>query len=272
MSSIRNLEIQIGQLSKRIPKIPSNTLPSNTEFNPKKECKALTIKVMAEPKEGVAIHELKEIRAHEETETVTLHAPQLIEESEEYSSLEEDEESKEEKIAWYLAILRKLKANSSHTEALKEEDEPVVLAKKCSALVQKKLPQKLPDPGSFLIPCTIGTITFEKELCDLGSSINLMPLSVMKRLRILKVQNAKILLEMADKSLKRAYDNGEDRDESIILERPFLTTAKAILDVERGELVLRLQEDHILFKIPNPRSPSDRVGTIVQHIVFQHSL
>ncbi|XP_057723939.1 uncharacterized protein LOC130939888 [Arachis stenosperma] len=293
-SSIRNLEIQIGQLSKRIPKIPSNTLPSNTEVNPKKECKALTIKVMAEPKEGIAIHELKIIRAHEEVETVTLHAPQLREESEEYSTLEEDEESKELQIAWYLAILRKMKANSSHTETLEEEDEPVVLAKKCSALVQKKLPQKLPDPRSFLIPCTIGTITFEKALCDIGSSINLMPLSVMKRVRILKVQNAKILLEMADKPLKRAYgmvenvlvkvenfyipadfiilDNGEDRDESIILGRPFLATANAIINVERGNLVLRLQEDHILFKIPNPRSSSDKVGTIVQHIVFLHSL
>ncbi|XP_057740116.1 uncharacterized protein LOC130957266 [Arachis stenosperma] len=271
---IKNLEIQIGQLIKRIPEIPSNTLPSNTEVNPKEECKSLTIEVMAEPKEGVTIYELKEIRAREEIETVTLHAPQLREESEEYSSSEEDGESKEEQITRYLAILRKLKANSSHIEALEEEDEPVVLTKDCTALVQKKLSQKLPDPRSFLIPCTIGTITFEKVLCDHGSSINLMPLSVKKRLGILKVQSAKISLEMADKSLKRAYgtvedvlvkvddlyisvdfiilDNKEDRDESIILGRPFLATVKAILDVERGELVFRLQEDHILFKIPNP--------------------
>ncbi|XP_016206481.1 uncharacterized protein LOC107646846 [Arachis ipaensis] len=170
----------------------------------------------------------------------------------------------------------------------------MVLDKECSALVQKKLPQKLLDPGSFLIPCTIGTITFEKALCDLGSSINLMPLSVMKRLGILEVQRAKISLEMADKSLKRAYgmvedvlvkvedlyipadfvilDNGEDRDESIIIERPFLATSKALIDVERGELVLRLYEDYILFKIPNPQSPSNKGGSIVQHVVFQPSL
>ncbi|XP_016178338.1 uncharacterized protein LOC107620726 [Arachis ipaensis] len=209
-SSIRNLEIQIGHLSKRIPEIPSNTLPSNTEVNPKEKCKVLTIEVMAEPKEGVAIHELNEIRADEETKTVTLHAPQLREESKEYSSSEEDELSKEEQIAQYLAILRKLKANSSHTEALKEEDEAVVLAKECNALVQKKLPQKLPNPGSFLISYTIGTITFRKALCDLGSSINLMSLSVMKRLGILEVQNAKISLKMEDKPLKRAYGMGED--------------------------------------------------------------
>ncbi|XP_016173277.1 uncharacterized protein LOC107615756 [Arachis ipaensis] len=268
-SSIRNLEIQDGQLSKRISEIPSNTLPSNTEVNPKEECKALMVEVVTEPKEEPAIEELKEIRAHEETETITLHAPLLREEPEEYSSSEDDEESKEEQNTRYLAILRKLKANSSHIEALEEEDELVILGKECSALVQKKLPQKLLDPGSFLIPCTIGTITFEKVLCDLGSGINLMPLSVMKRLGILEVQCATISLVMADKTLNRAYgmvedvlvkvedlyipvdfvilDTGEDRNESIILGRPFLATT----DVERRELVLRLHEDCILFKIPN---------------------
>ncbi|XP_015955328.1 uncharacterized protein LOC107479732 [Arachis duranensis] len=288
--SIRNLEIQIGQLSKRIPKIPSNTLSGNTEVNPKKECKALTIEVLTEPKEEPIIEELKQIRAHEETDGITLQAPLLEEESEEYSSSEEDEESKKEQIARYLAILRKLKANSSYKEALEEEDEPVILAKECNALVQKKLPQKPPDPGSFLIPCTIGTITFVKALCDLGSSINLMTLSIIKRLGILEVQRATISLEMADKTLKRAYgmvedvlvkvkdlhipaafvilNTGEDRDESIILGRPFLATDKAIINVERVELVLRLLEDYIFFTIPNPQSPFDRTSTIVQHIVF----
>ncbi|XP_016167936.1 uncharacterized protein LOC107610391 [Arachis ipaensis] len=220
------------------------------------------MEVVTEPKEEPAIEELKEIRAHEETDNVTLHAPFLIGELKEYTSLEEDEESKEEQIARYLAILRKLKANSSHAEALEEKVEPMILDKEYSDMVQKKLPQKLSDPGSFLIPCTIGTITFEKALCDLGSTINLMPLSVMKRLGILEVQRAIISLEMADKTLKRAYgmvedvlvkvedlyipvdfvilDTGEDRNESIILGRPFLATTKAIIDVERGELVLRL--------------------------------
>ncbi|XP_016192367.1 uncharacterized protein LOC107633239 [Arachis ipaensis] len=102
----------------------------------------------------------------------------------------------------------KLKASTSDAETL--ENEPLVLTKEINTLVQKKLPQKLPDPESFLIPCTIGTITFEKALCDFGSSINLMPLSIMKRLGILEVQPAKISLEMADKSLKRAYGMVED--------------------------------------------------------------
>ncbi|QHO29550.1 Retrotransposon gag protein [Arachis hypogaea] len=42
----------------------------------------------------------------------------------------------------------------------------------------------MPDPGSFVIPCTIGDVTIQRALCDLGASINLMPLSVMKKLQI----------------------------------------------------------------------------------------
>ena len=53
-------------------------------------------------------------------------------------------------------------------------------------------------------------MTFEKALCDLGSSINLMPLSVMEKLGTLKVQAARISLEMADNSKKQAYGLVED--------------------------------------------------------------
>ncbi|KAL4329966.1 hypothetical protein AHAS_Ahas13G0352900 [Arachis hypogaea] len=66
-SSIRNLEIQIGQLSKRISEAPFNTLPSNTEVNPREECKAITMEAEGEPKEEKAVEELKENKAQEET-------------------------------------------------------------------------------------------------------------------------------------------------------------------------------------------------------------
>ncbi|XP_016195516.1 uncharacterized protein LOC107636529 [Arachis ipaensis] len=312
-SFIRNLEIQVGQVSKKIPEIPSNTFPSNTEVNPKEECKALTMGAEAELKEESATEELKEIKAQEETGSVTMHIPMKMEELEDQPSPNVQKEPKEEQLARFLAILWKLQVNISFTEALKKkpsymaclnntisektalkEDEMVILVKECSALIQKKMPLKMPDPGSFLIPCTIGTMTFEKALCNLGSSINLMPLSMMKKLGIQEVLPTRISLEMADMSLKRAdgmvenvlvkvenlylpanfviFDTGEDRDDSIILGRPFLATAKALIDVEKGELVLKLQEDHILLNIPNPHSPSDKGGTTVQHLVFQPCL
>ncbi|KAL4350499.1 hypothetical protein AHAS_Ahas10G0148100 [Arachis hypogaea] len=107
--SIRNLEIQVGQLSKKIPEIPSNTLPSNTEVNTKEECKALTVGAEAEPKEEPAPEELKEIKAQEETGSVTMHVPKRMEEPKDQLSLDVQEESKEEQLARILAILRNCK-------------------------------------------------------------------------------------------------------------------------------------------------------------------
>ena len=52
--------------------------------------------------------------------------------------------------------------------------ETVNLTEECSAVLQRKLPQKVKDPDIFTIPCTIGSSIFERALCDLGASINLM--------------------------------------------------------------------------------------------------
>ena len=54
----------------------------------------------------------------------------------------------------------------------------------CSAVIQKSLPAKMMDLGSFTIPCSIGKYEFKEALCDSGSSINLMPLSVVQRITL----------------------------------------------------------------------------------------
>ena len=59
--------------------------------------------------------------------------------------------------------------------------EIVALSKKCSAILQKKLPPKLKDPSSFTILYAIGNSVFEKAICDLGDSINLMPWLIFKK-------------------------------------------------------------------------------------------
>ena len=59
-----------------------------------------------------------------------------------------------------------------------EDYETVKLLEECGVILQKKFPQKVKDPGSFTIPCTIGDSTFDNALCDLGASINLMPFLV----------------------------------------------------------------------------------------------
>ena len=136
------------------------------------------------------------------------------------------------------------------------------LTEECSAILQKKLPQKVKDPGSFTIPCTIGKSSFDKALCDLGASINLMPLSVFKKLGLGEVKPTTISLQLADRSLTYprgviedvlvkvdklifpadfiVLDMEEDKDIPIILGRPFLATGNAIINVPKGELSLQV--------------------------------
>ncbi|KAL4329402.1 hypothetical protein AHAS_Ahas13G0296500 [Arachis hypogaea] len=199
-------------------------------------------------------------------------------------------ETKDKQFSKFLEIFRKLQINISFAEVLEQMplyakfmkellsrkkplkgNETVVLTKECSSIIQNNLPKKMPNPGSFQIPCTIGITTFEKALCDLGASINLMPLSVMKKLQIQEAQPTKIALQMADKSMKPAYglvenilvkvgkfflpadfvilDTGEDENASIILGRPFLATGRALIGIEVGELVLRVHNEQLVFHV-----------------------
>ena len=95
----------------------------------------------------------------------------------------------------FLDVFKKLHINIPFAEALErmpsymkfmkeilskkrklEDYETVALTEECSTILQKKLPPKLKDPGSLNIPCKIGKLEEMKALCDLGASINLMPL------------------------------------------------------------------------------------------------
>ncbi|KAK4713802.1 hypothetical protein R3W88_019709 [Solanum pinnatisectum] len=67
----------------------------------------------------------------------------------------------------------------------------------------RSLVQKKEDPGAFTIPCTIGLLHFVKALCDLGASINLMPLSIYKKLGLGDPKPTALRLLMADKTVKR---------------------------------------------------------------------
>ncbi|XP_015955165.1 uncharacterized protein LOC107479550 [Arachis duranensis] len=130
----------------------------------------------------------------------------------------------------------------------------VVMSKECSAIIQKDLPTKKKDPGSFHIPCTIGETIIDRGFCDLEASINVMPLSLMKKLKINELKPTNVILQLADKTDKRALGVVEnilvnvgkyfipadlvilEMEESdlhpIILGRPFLATARALIDVE----------------------------------------
>src|SRR4051812_24416052 len=78
------------------------------------------------------------------------------------------------------------------------EHETVMLIKESSASLKKKLPPKLSDPGSFLIPCIIGSLNFENTLCDLGASVNILPYSLFNKLNNGDVKPIKISLQLAN--------------------------------------------------------------------------
>ena len=72
----------------------------------------------------------------------------------------------------------------------------------CSAIAMRSLVQKKADPGAFTIPCTVGSLDIAKALCDLGVSINLMPLVIYRELGLGDPTPTNMRLVMADRSVK----------------------------------------------------------------------
>jgi len=80
--------------------------------------------------------------------------------------------------------------------------ETVALGEECSAVVLNQPSSKLKDPGSFSIPCMIGSVSIDRALCNLGSSVSLMPYSIFKRLGLGELTPTSIALQLADRSIK----------------------------------------------------------------------
>ncbi|XP_070002066.1 uncharacterized protein [Nicotiana sylvestris] len=129
---------------------------------------------------------------------------------------------KEEQYKKFLEMLKQIQVNIPLIDALKEmhgyakmmkdllqrkfdfqDLATVTLTQTCSAVVTRPIAEKLSDSGSFTIPCTIGNFSFAKTLCDLEASINIMPLAIYKRLGIGKARPTSMLLQLADRTVKR---------------------------------------------------------------------
>ncbi|KAG8649385.1 hypothetical protein MANES_08G082266v8, partial [Manihot esculenta] len=189
----------------------------------------------------------------------------------------------------FLEVFKKLLINIPFTEVLDQmpsfakflkeilsnkrrldDQETVMLTKECSAIIQNKLPSKLKDPRSFTIPCNIGNVEFIKALCDLGTSINLMPLYVFRKLGLGEVKPTIVSLQLADRSVTypRGVIEDEDREIPMILGRPFLTTGKALIDVHQEKLTLRVGQEEVAFnvlqssKYPNTIDVYFRIDTV----------
>ncbi|GJU28331.1 reverse transcriptase domain-containing protein [Tanacetum coccineum] len=86
----------------------------------------------------------------------------------------------------------------------------IPLNENCSAMLLKKLPEKLGDPGKFLIPCNFPGMDVCHALADLGASINLMPLSFWKKLSLPELTPTRMTLELADRSITHPKGLAED--------------------------------------------------------------
>ncbi|GJQ89115.1 reverse transcriptase domain-containing protein [Tanacetum coccineum] len=141
----------------------------------------------------------------------------------------------------------------------------------CLAVILNKLPEKLEDPDKFLIPCDFPGIEECLALADPGASINLMPLSVWKKLSLPELNPTCMTLELADHSITKPIGMAEDvylkvgkfkfladfvvvdfdADPRVplILRRSFLKTKRALIDVYEGELTLRVGKEAVTFNL-----------------------
>ncbi|XP_010683746.1 uncharacterized protein LOC104898373 [Beta vulgaris subsp. vulgaris] len=78
----------------------------------------------------------------------------------------------------------------------------VELSEECSAILLNTLPPKLNDPENFTIPCSIGDVTIQRALCDLGASVSLMPNDIFKKLNFGDFRPTRVSLQLADRSIR----------------------------------------------------------------------
>ncbi|XP_075079509.1 uncharacterized protein LOC107769969 [Nicotiana tabacum] len=211
-------------------------------------------------------------------------------------------QKKEDQYKKFMEMLRQIQLNIPLMDALREmtgyakmmkdlmsrkfdfqDLSTMTLMQTCSAVVTRPMAQKMSDPGSFTILCMIGSYAFAKALCDLGASINLMPLAVYTRLGIGRARPTSMLLQLADRMVKRPtgilddvlvqveksvfpadfviLDCQVDEEIPIILGRPFLATGRALIDCETGELKMRLNDEEVIFNVQQSmRRPSEYVN------------
>nr|GEU89579.1 hypothetical protein [Tanacetum cinerariifolium] len=113
-------------------------------------------------------------------------------------------------------------------------------------MLLKKLPEKLGDPGKFLIPCDFSGMDVCHALADLGASINLMPLSIWKKLSLPKLTPTRMTLELTDRSITHFE---ADPRVPLTLGRSFLRTGRALIDVYEEEITLRVNDESVTFNL-----------------------
>ncbi|GJV54152.1 putative nucleotidyltransferase, ribonuclease H [Tanacetum coccineum] len=172
-----------------------------------------------------------------------------------------------EQMPKYVKFMKDLLARKGKTE----ETSKIVLNERGPAVLLNKIPFKEKDPGSFTIPCVIGKVSIDKALADLGASISLMPYSMYARLDLGELKPTRMRIELANKSTQYprgiaenvivkidkfifpvdfvVLDMKKDHNILIILGRPFLAAAHAMIDVFNKKISFEVGNETITFDI-----------------------
>nr|XP_028956467.1 uncharacterized protein LOC114824205 [Malus domestica] len=291
--AIENLERQMSQLASLMgQQHQPGRLPSQTVVNPN-----------AEQMNVVTLRSGKEVFEQDEAST----------ETEKFMKSKKEQTDKEildtfRKVQVNLPLLDAIKQVPKYAKFLKElctnkrrfnDQETVALSEEVSAVLQRKLPPKLKDAGSFTIPCVIGGKEFGRALCDLGASINLMPYSVYESLNLGDLKETKVVIQLADRSNRYPKSLLEDvlvqvnelifpadffilemehnpmpTALPLILGRPFLRTARTKIDVYDGTLTMEIDGESVKFRIFNAmrivlmKAPKLELKPIPEHLKY----
>ncbi|XP_019258168.1 PREDICTED: uncharacterized protein LOC109236441 [Nicotiana attenuata] len=258
-TTVRNLERQMGQLASAQNNRPAGALPSDTEANPRAALNAVSLRngrqleeVQSKKRKQVTFNEMpatvestsEKAKEPEKPagEAVAEQSPQLVQINIPLVDILQE-------VPKYAKYIKDIVANKRRLT----EFETVALTEECSSRIQGKLPQKLKDPGSFTIQITIGKHDVGRALCDLGASINLMPLSIFRQLGLGEPRPTTVILQLADRSFAHPegviedelvqvgsfifpadfiiHDYEPDQEVPFLLGRPFLATGRAIIYV-----------------------------------------
>ncbi|GJY89825.1 hypothetical protein Tco_0505021 [Tanacetum coccineum] len=219
-ASIKTVEIQIEKMSKVLQERGFGSLPSSTEANPRDQVKSILTTI------EVDSYLIRRIGSNQYAKGS--YGPQFSE---------------------------------AHSEA---------------SHINNSIPQKEKDLGSFTLPCFINNVCFDNALVDLGASVSVMPFSTYLNLGLGKLAHTKLTVELADKTVKYPkgiaknmlvviskfvfpvdfviLDMPEDIKVPLILGRPFLSTARAKIDIYKRKITLRVGEERIVFTSVKPAS------------------
>jgi len=197
---------------------------------------------------------------------------------------------KERHLAHFLDIFKKLEITMPFEEALQQmplcskfqkdmltqnskyiHSDTIVVEGNYSVVIQRILPPKHNNPGSVNIPCSIGAVSVGKALIDLGTSKNLMLLSMCRRMGELEIMPTRMTLQLADRSITKPYgviedvlvrvkhftfpadfvvmDIEEDANIPLILGRSFMLTASCVVDIGRIKLEMGIEDQKISFDL-----------------------